>query len=124
MLLEQTTSCRGPTTVGQVIIETPANGDNAKNTSHRRKRDTQTSNRSLDQDSRKLAGPNIEDNDVLFLWFLIVVLIWMAQSILSITQFLIGLLLHDEFAWCRIHSFAWMSIDASISFCLELSSLY
>ena len=48
----------------------------------------------------------------------------MAQTLFSIARLLIGLLLNDESAWCTLYCFVWMIIDASILFCLELSSLF
>ena len=125
---QQETSSRGQIFLGQLIIETSANGINAQRTCHRRQHDSQPSNSSMDQDSGKLVGPNIENNDVVYLWyyfcFPVIVFIRMAQTLFSIARFLIGLLLNDESARCTIHCLVWMFIDASIFFCLELFSIF
>ena len=111
-----------------VFIENSANGINAQRTRHWRQHDSRPSHSSMDEDSGKLVGPNIENNDAVYLWyyfcFPVIVFIRMAQTLFSIARLLIGLLLNDESAWCTIHCLVWMIIDASILFCLELSSLF
>ena len=74
----------------------------------------------MDEDSGKLVGPNIEEDDVFYLWyylwFPVIIFIQMAQSIFSIVQLLFGLLSNDESAWCSAYCIAWTFCDISYFF--------